>query len=896
MDEKDKNRYETLPIPTYDEATSSRPGSSQSRLGPEEVSDDAERQGLLRYSNRNDHSSASRYEPPTVESARSSLDLPSLDGLDRDSVDGLRQEMQQMEVEDPNSDNGSHRSILTYRFSKRITSFTNSFSSLSLPSLRQYIPSISWPSLSFGGSDNRVVLFGRLFGAFLIISVAYVLIASGILSFRSRASLGEIYSPESVQVFVQHSMNENGNIQEYLEYITRYPHIAGTEGNFVLGEWVQELFKQSELEEIKMERFDVYLNYPKQGGRKVAIVEPPEMRWEAVIEEELAYSDPPRQQTDVFHGHSKAGNVTGPLIYANYGSREDFKKLENSGISLKGAVVLVRYYGTQGDRALKVKAAELAGAAGCIIYSDPAQDGFVQGKVWPDGRYMPADAVQRGAVSLMSWIVGDVLSPGWASTPGDKKRLSPTESSGLNQIPSIPIAWRDAQHLLQSLKGHGEQVAEDWRGGVPDVEWWSGDSKSPIVNLMNMQDEEVYQPIYNVLGSINGWEQSEKKVIVGNHRDAWCFGGADPGSGTAIMLEVVRVFGELTKRGWRPRRTIEFASWDGEEYNLIGSTEHVENRLDELRKDGFAYLNVDVGVVGSDFRAAASPLFELALLRVLDRIFDPVANRTLREIWDGKKIGLEGLGAGSDYVAFQDIVGTSSIDMSFQGPHYPYHSCYDNYDWMTKFGDPEFAYHKLMGEVWALLILEIADQPILPYDMEAYARAVSRYVNDLEDYGREKGAPWGGDKPLWDLSPLRHASHYFEDRARIFHEWDMAWNQVGFGSGGAFETNVMLMRRMRHNNRMAEFETHLLDLQEGGGVSIEISHFFCAFPNTLLQLPGRTQFKHVIFAPQAWSGYDEAFFPSIRDAMDAGDWKEAQNQVEKVANILSAAVRNLVNT
>jgi Peptidase family M28/PA domain/Transferrin receptor-like dimerisation domain len=849
MAEKDKNRYQNLPIPTYDEATSSRPTSSQSRVGPEEISDDAERQGLLRYSNRNDPSSASRYAPPTVESARSSLDLPSLDGLDRASIDSLRQEMQQMEVEEPNSDNGSHRSLLTYRFSKRITIFTNSFSSLNFPSLRRYIPSIRWPSLNFRGSDNHVILLGRLFGAFLIVSVAYLLIASDIMSFRSQASLAQMYNPESVRIFVQESMNENGKIQEYLEYITRYPHMAGTEGNYILGEWVQELFKQSELEDINMERFDVYLNYPRQGGRKVAIIEPPDLRWEAVIEEELAYDNPPRQQTDVFHGHSKAANVTGPLIYANYGSREDFQKLEDSGISLKGAVVLVRHYGTQGDRALKVKAAELAGAAGCIIYSDPAQDGFVQGKVWPDGRYMSADAVQRGAVSLMSWVVGDVLSPGWASTPGEKRRLSPTESTGLNQIPSIPIAWRDAQHLLQSLKGHGQQVAEDWRGGVPDVDWWSGDSKSPIVHLMNLQDEETFQPIYNVLGRINGWEQSEKRVIVGNHRDAWCFGGVDPGSGTAIMLEVVRVFGELRKRGWRPLRTIEFASWDGEEYNLIGSTEHVENRLDELRRDGFAYLNVDMGVIGSDFHAAASPLFERALLRVLDRTSDPVANRTLREIWDEKNIGLEGLGAGSDYVAFQDIVGTSSIDMSFKGPHYPYHSCYDNYEWVSKFGDPDFAYHKLMGEVWALLILEIADRPILPYDMKAYARAVSRYVSDLEDYGKKKGAPWGGDKPLWDLSPLQHASQYFEERAKIFHEWDTAWNQVVFGSGGAFETNVMAIRRMSHNSRMAEFETHLLDLEDGGGVNASYSHLmytsltsFCSYLaehnlNTLSLLP-----------------------------------------------------------
>jgi hypothetical protein len=223
------------------------------------------------------------------------------------------------------------------------------------------------------------------------------------------------------------------------------------------------------LENVGLERFDVYLNYPRKDGRRVAIVDPPGQAWEAVIDEEQVYKDPPRDQTLVFHGHSKSGNVTGPLVYANYGSREDFKVLANRGISLQGAIVLVRYYGSQGDRALKVKAAELAGAAGCIIYSDPAEDGFVRGAPWPDGRYMPSDGVQRGAVSLMSWVVGDVLTPGFASLPEENNRITPEQSTGLNKIPSIPIAWRDAQHLLQALKGHGSVVPSEWVGGVPEV-------------------------------------------------------------------------------------------------------------------------------------------------------------------------------------------------------------------------------------------------------------------------------------------------------------------------------------------------------------------------------------------------------------------------------------------
>ncbi len=306
---------------------------------------------------------------------------------------------------------------------------------------------------------------------------------------------------------------------------------------------------------MRLEQFDVYLNYPKEGGRRIAIVEPSDLAWEAQIEEDI-------EQYPVFHGHSMSGSAKGHLIYANYGSREDFQRLKDQGMDLKGAIALVRYYGSQGDRALKVKAAELAGAIGCIIYSDPAEDGFLQGQPYPEGRYRPSDGVQRGAVSLMSWVVGDVLSPGYASLPGEQRRDSKNDSKGLNKIPSIPIAWKDAQKLLQALKGHGMELTDDWVGGVPEInEWWSGDSTSPIVELVNEQDEVERRPIYNVLGKIIGIEQPEKSIIIGNHRDAWCLGASDPGSGTAVMLEVVRVFGELVKKGWRPLRTIEFASW-----------------------------------------------------------------------------------------------------------------------------------------------------------------------------------------------------------------------------------------------------------------------------------------------------------------------------------------------
>lgn len=899
----DKSQYESLPIPTYEEAISSRPGSSH--LGPEESSDDAERQALLQHAHSNGSSSGARlnrdggYQPPTAESVRSSLDfLASSEGdSPRESTEELRRELHQMDIDD-SGQSSSHapRPQLRHRFSKQFNTLTRTLSAIQLP-IRNLLPRFQlrynfW-RLQINEDGQGCIIVLRMVALLLVVALIYLLFVSDVFAVGSRLSVGQSYTPSSVENYVQGHINET-NIAENLDRLTQFAHIAGTEGSFVLAEWIEQEFSRAGLENIGMEEFQVYLNYPRSDGRRVAIVEPPDMVWEAAIDEEEVYKDPPRQQTLVFHGHSKSGNVTGPLVYANYGSREDFAKLAETGISLKGAIALVRYYGTQGDRALKVKAAEIAGAAGCIIYSDPAEDGFVRGPAYPEGRYMPKDGVQRGAVSLMSWVVGDVLSPGFASTPEEQRRLSPGESLGLNQIPSIPIAWRDAQRLLQALKGHGSEVPSDWVGGVPDIgQWWTGDQSSPKVNLMNLQDEVERQPIYNVVGRIEGMEQPDKKIIVGNHRDSWCFGGADPGSGTAIFLEIVRVFGELRSLGWRPLRTIEFASWDGEEYNLIGSTEHVENELDSLRTDGFAYVNVDVGVSGTEFEASASPLFGRILMQVMNRVVDQSANKTLKEVWEAKGKKLGGLGAGSDYVAFQDIAGTSSIDFGFTGKPFPYHSCYENLEWMSRFGDPGFQYHRMLGELWALLLLELADNPILPFDMEEYAAELTTYVDDLEGYAKSRNVPLKSrdENPsrFVDFKSLYDAAAVFRENAALFHTWDQAWYSAVYGSGG-FESNIMGLQRIGHNTRMANFETLLLDLGEGGGVSAKSRFYFTTgFLTMVFQVPNRTQFKHVLFAPQMWSGYDEAFFPAIRDSIDSGNWTKTQFYIDRVADIVTRA-------
>jgi Peptidase family M28/PA domain/Transferrin receptor-like dimerisation domain len=835
MPDEKPNKYEALPIPTYEEAihgSSSRTSTPRNNgTDRAEAAHPAEREGLLGGGLDPGRipvpTRRAGYRPPLTEenvSTKGDGDgehdtFLGQDGRDRrrDSGDSeeeeVRREIEEMEISEPSS---SH----AMSWGKRISSLSQSLSSLNLPFRWKWKPRLPegmsirwrWPKVD----ANFCIVLGRCFAILLVVALVYLVFMSDVFSGAARGMVGQMFDPESVKRHVQNVADAH-KIGEYLRVMTENDHLAGTEGDYVLASWVKKFFIEQGLEHVNMDEYGVYLNYPKEGGRKVEILAADgTVSWSAKIDEDPIYTNPPKQQTPVFHGHSKSGDVTGPLIYVNYGSREDFKSLYDSGMDTRGAIALVRYYGSQGDRALKVKAAELAGFAGCIIYSDPADDGFVKGEVAPNGRYMPQDGVQRGAVSLMSRVVGDVLTPGFASKKG-AERISKDNNPGLVNIPSLPLSWGDAQNLLQAIQGFGEPCPEEWVGGIPNLQYWSGNLSSPKVRLLNDQDEVDEQPIWNVMGRITGVEQREKAVIVGNHRDAWVYGAADPGSGTAVMMEVVRIFGDLLQNGWRPLRTIVFASWDGEEYNLIGSTEYVENNIDALRRDGYAYLNVDVAVGGNSFRAAGSPVFRKALLRALDRTTDPFQNKTMRELWDERGGQLDGLGAGSDYVAFQDIAGTSSLDFGFDGPPYPYHSAQDNFEWMLSVGDPGFEYHKVLAQIWALLILEFADKLVLPFDMTAYSQSLTKWAIDLDTWAGSKGANVAGNTP-WTTDPLREAVLQFAQDSKAFEQWEMAWENQVLG-GAAYENAMTAAHRKSHNTRMANFETHLLDLEEGGGVS-----------------------------------------------------------------------------
>ncbi|KAK3306694.1 uncharacterized protein B0T15DRAFT_150082 [Chaetomium strumarium] len=915
MAPNEDQRYDPVPpIPTYDEAVAG--GSAWHRESARSPVDNSqaeagEGQSLLtssRHAFESATPNAARgrrprgYRPPTVEtddeSSLFSSDSESDSGDEREA-EQVRREMQELEIDDSdlNSQNrgsswgkriGLSLSLPQWRWRWRWR----------LPSLRRRAdggnagdtrgtatapaaegqaaePWFARPSsLPKFGSAALLLLVARMLVAILVLGLLYALFASDLFTNMARRMGSQMFDPESVRINVQSSVDPR-RIRDHLKHFTSYAHLAGTEGDYALMEDTEMLFREYGLEDVTRDVYHVYLNYPKAGGRAVEILgQDGKAIWSAKLEEEEVGAKTAGHQTYVFHGHSKSGDVKGPLVYANHGSRDDFDRLKD--LDIRGAIALVRHHESQGDPAMKVKAAEMAGFAGCIIYSDPANDAFRQAPIGPDGPFMPADAVRRGTVSLMRWVVGDVLTPGWGSKE-HLPRMTLDQTKGLVKIPSLPLAWRDAQVLLQHLKGFGQQVPEGWQGGVPEVdEWWTGNGSSPIVRLRNEQDEVLKQPIWNVYGRIYGIEQGEKKVIIGNHRDSWAFGAADPHSGTAVMLEIIRVFGALVSRGWRPLRTIEFASWDGEAYNLIGSTEYVEQYEDELRKDALAYINLDRAVTGDTFHAAGSPVFRKLLLQVLNRVSDPHFNKTLRERWDRRTADLEGLGAGSDYVAFQDIVGTSSLDLYFDGKETPLYSSYDNFEWMEHFGDPGYVYHNLLGQVLGLLILELADRPIMPFDMPAYADNLSRWVKDLESWTKTRGADKAaGDKPF-SLDSLKSAVDEVVKLIREFSRWEQSWENSVLAASG-WEPAGLGRRRCEYNARMATFESDLLD---SAGI------------------PNRTQFKHVIFGPQLWSDDDtddtNAYFPSIRDTVMSGNWTLAQQTVDEVASILRQAAANLV--
>jgi N-acetylated-alpha-linked acidic dipeptidase len=647
---------------------------------------------------------------------------------------------------------------------------------------------------------------------------------------------------------------------KYLRRLTRQPHVAGTPGDRRVTEFIYGEFKRAGLNPEIVE-YSVLLSYPKKvvleltAPERVALANPePEIPGDR----DTRVSDPVARLP--WNGYSPSADLTRSIVYVNYGNAEDYERLEKLGISVKGKIVLARYFhGYRGGKGLE---AERRGAAGIIVYSDPADDGEPRGPTYPRGPWGPLGHIQRGAVVYDFLVPGDPLTPGWASTES-ARRIPLEEVKILPKIPMLPISAADAQEILKRLDG--PEVPKEWQGGLPFT-YHAG--RGSVEVHLQLEMEQRSTPIWNVIGRITGSEEPEKLVILGNHHDAWVYGAVDPSSGTATMLETARAFGRLLKEGYRPRRTILFASWDAEEYTLTGSTEWGEQFSDELRKNAVVCLNVDSSTSGQDFSVSMVPALLPALVEATQAVKDPATGGSVYERWRTQKaeqsvrsyavpgaaaasvpFGL--LGGGSDYMVFLQHDGVPSADLIFDGPYGVYHSVYDDYAWMARYGDPGFRYHAAMSRVWGLLAMRFANADLLPFDYAAYAAELAAYLQGLKEI-----AP--ADFFANQIGPLIGQSHLWGEEAGKVNAQIEAW-RAGQSDVGANPAEI--------NSRLMAQERAWLDA-EG--------------------IPGRPWFRHLIYAPLP--SYEAETLPGLREALEAGDMDRARQQAQRLGQALERAL------
>ena len=646
---------------------------------------------------------------------------------------------------------------------------------------------------------------------------------------------------------------------QHLKTLTAKPHIASSPEDHETAEYVAQKFIAAGLE-TKIVPYRVLLNQPRKvsfearsdAGAVLATGPTPEH----------VSSDPFQDDPRVvmpFNGSSGSGDVTGEVVYANYGRLEDFDKLAAEHIDLHGKIVLVRY--GSNFRGVKVYIAEQRGAVGVIIYSDPQDDGYFQGDAYPNGPWRPETGVQRGSVQYLFKYPGDPQTPGVASTIDlpDSARLDPLKTGNQPNIISIPISYHDAAPILQALKG--PNVPKGWQGALPFSYHIGGEGVS--IHLISDQDYQV-RTIWDVIGKIKGKEYPDNWVVVGNHRDAWVYGAVDPNSGTAAMLETVHGLGALLKSGWKPKRTIVVASWDAEEEGLIGSTEWTEQYAKTL-EHAAAYFNVDVAVAGSEFGAEAVPSLKQFIREVTQQVPSPKGG-TVYSQWKrgmeardtntghithanapSEDVAVGDLGSGSDFTPFLQHVGVPSTDIGSHGSYGVYHSVFDNYAWFTMNADPSFVYLQEMARVLGLEALHMADADVLPYDYVTYGKEIASYLDSAK---RKPSA-----KSL-DFGPAEVATARFTKAAEAVHS-----RQLAPGANPA-QLNTILR------------DTEASFISDAG-------------------LPNRPWYKHTIYAPGEYTGYAAVVIPGVNEALDAKNTTVASQQLEVLTQAINHAAQAL---
>lgn len=628
--------------------------------------------------------------------------------------------------------------------------------------------------------------------------------------------------------------------RKHHRFLTAEPHPAGSERNNELARYIAELWKQQGWEDVTLRRYDVLNTFPREVSCEM--ISP--VRFKATLREDPYDADPdtknPRVQS-AYAGLSASGEVTAPVVYAHSGNPEDYDLLRKHGINVKGKIVLVRYSNPYSYRGFKALTAEREGAAAMIVYSDPQEDGFKRGKVFPDGPWGPESHIQRGAITYDFMVPGDPLTPGWASVEG-ARRIPIEQAVSVPKIIVLPMSWRDAKPLLENMGG--PEAPKDWQGGLP-IKYRLGAAATAHVKVD--MDNSV-RPNYVVEARIRGSEFPDEWIVLGNHRDAWEFGGVDPSSGTASMIEMSRALGELKKQGLRPKRTIVICSWDGEEVGLTGSTEWGEQFADELKTKAVAYINVDSSASGPNFQPDAVASLAPLIVEV-SRSLEAPSGKSLYENWkasmsrehkdtkDSKLVNTR-IGSGSDHTVFLNFLGRPTIGLTFDGPYGVYHSMYDDFYWMNQFGDPGYRYHTLMSKLWGVLALRLANAEILPFDFAFYADNIRQFVEELQ---KKKDA-----KQHFDFKPLLARVAQFEVEGRALNqaiERGLASGKLG----GPTSQQI--------NRRIMQVEANWLN-PDG--------------------IPGRPWFKHILYA--ARYTYAHLELPGLTEAIERSDWKAAAEQ------------------
>jgi len=659
--------------------------------------------------------------------------------------------------------------------------------------------------------------------------------------------------------------------EEHLRILTKVPHMAGTLEDKATADYVAQKFRNAGLD-TQIVEYKVWMNYPAEI--KVDMTAPPGIEMHGPTRERVdndPFQDDPRVVMP-FNGMSPSGDVEADVVYANYGTPDDFDKLEKMKVDVRGKIVLVRY--GQNFRGVKVFVAQERGAAGVIIYSDPSDDGWRRGDKYPDGPWRPDTGVQRGSVGYMFEFPGDPTTPGVASIPTlpDSQRISPQQSLQMPKIPVTPLSYHDVWPVLQHLSG--PDSPRDWQGALPFT-YHVGPGPSKV--KMHLRQDYQFRTLWDVIGRVEGREVPDEWVVAGNHRDAWVYGAVDPNSGTSAMLESVHGVGELLKTGWRPKRTLIFASWDGEEEGLIGSTEWVEQHEAQL-SNAAAYFNMDVAVSGPKFGASAVPSLK-QFLRDITKVVPSPKGGTVYEAWqkgaqpdapstqspteaigDSRRtpaaqvkgdVPVGDLGSGSDYTAFLQHLGIPSTDVSSSGPYGVYHSVFDNFAWFKKYADPDFTYEQQMARVFGLEAVRMADADVLPYDYEEYAKEIASYLDAAHKRAEDKFGEHG-----LDFHAVDAAAHRFETAGvRIL----------------AKQKNPQ-QDATRLNQALRGAERAMLDP---------------------LGLPHRPWFRHMIYAPGEYTGYAAVVIPGVNEALDKGDRERVRQQLTALAGALDRAAKAL---